>query len=95
MFKKKGVKQATVVLTNTEDVDPDHLAMIDMRFGTVLVGLLLVGAAVAQDIAAPEGRKMLRDITNNNCGGGGITNNNGGSDGANDIVNNNGCSPSP
>ena len=31
-----------------------------MRFGTVLVGLLFVGAAVAQDIPAPEGMLIRR-----------------------------------
>ncbi|CAK0778591.1 hypothetical protein CVIRNUC_004621 [Coccomyxa viridis] len=37
--------------------------MIDMRFGTVLVGLLLVGAAVAQDIAAPEAAPALAPLS--------------------------------
>ncbi len=43
MFKKKGVKQAPVVLTNTEDVDPDHLAYdpLDDRHTAYLTSKLL------------------------------------------------------
>ena len=43
MFKKRAVKQAPVVLTNTEDVDPDHLAYdpLDDRHTAYLTSKLL------------------------------------------------------